>query len=63
MKKTKTIRIKVNDAFVIEQASRELAAELQEEISVSDFITELIKYAEKAKEDYQKKAKGISKKM
>ena len=34
---TKTIRVKYSDAFIIEQAVRELAAELQREIKVSDF--------------------------
>ena len=53
MNKTKTIRVKCDDAFLIEQSSRELAAELQKEISVSDFMTELVKHAEKAKEGYK----------
>lgn len=62
MNKTKTIRVKCDDAFLIEQSSRELAAELQKEVSVSDFMTELVKHVENAKESYKKKADGISKK-
>jgi hypothetical protein len=61
MNKTKTIRVKCDDAFIIEQSSRELAAELQKEISVSDFMTELVKHAEKTKEDYKNGAVKTSK--
>jgi hypothetical protein len=55
MSKTKTMRIKYDDAFVIEQAVRELAADLQKEITVSDFLTELSKDVQKAKERYKDK--------
>lgn len=46
---SKTIRIKEKDAFPIEQAVRELAAELQQEVRVSDFMTELVKDVDNAK--------------
>tara|TARA_B100001059_G_C17742647_1_gene532535 strand:- start:372 stop:545 length:174 start_codon:yes stop_codon:yes gene_type:complete len=57
MSKTKTIRVKYSDAFIIEQAVRELAAELQREIKVSDFLTELTKHAETAKKDIKSQFK------
>ena len=46
---SKTIRIEVKDAFIIEQAVRELAAELQQEVRVSQFMEELVKDAKNAK--------------
>jgi hypothetical protein len=60
MSKTKTMRIKYDDAFIIEQAVRELAADLQKEITVSDFLSELIKDVEKSKERYKEKINKTS---
>lgn len=47
---SKTIRIEVKDAFKIEQAVRELAAEMQQEVRVSNLMTELVKDVPSAKE-------------
>lgn len=58
---TKTIRIKIEDAFIFEQASRELAAELQKEVRVSDLLNELTKDVERAKERIKKKIIEASK--
>lgn len=60
---TKTIRIEVKDAFVIEQAVRELAAELQQEVRVSEFMEELVKDAENAKKRVKEKIIKTSKKQ
>lgn len=60
MSKTKTVRIKHDDAFIIEQAVRELAAELQAEVRVSDFLTELTKHVPAAKEAIKKRFKKTS---
>jgi hypothetical protein len=59
-KVTKTIRIKIEDAFIIEQAARELAAELQQEIKVSDLLSELTKDVKNAKERIKNKITKIS---
>jgi hypothetical protein len=60
MSKTKTIRAKVEDAFLIEQTSRELAAELQTEITVSMLMEELVKYVPQAKEKIKERANYVS---
>jgi glycerol-3-phosphate dehydrogenase len=49
MSKTKTLRAKIADAFLVEQAVRELAAELEQEVHVSELMIELIKGIEDAK--------------
>lgn len=61
MSKTKTVRMKHDDAFLIEQTVRELAAELQTEIKVSDFLTELTKHVPEAKEAIKKRFNKTSK--
>jgi helix-turn-helix protein len=53
MTKTKTIRVKINDAEKIEQAARELGAELKKEVKVSDVIEELMKGLNNAKKGFK----------
>jgi hypothetical protein len=55
MTKTKTIRVKICDASKIEQAARELGAELKKEVKVSDVIEELIKGLDNAKKGLQER--------
>ncbi len=62
MSKTKQIRITYEDAFIIEQTVRELAAEVQKEINVSEFLKELVKDVERAKERLKSKITKTSKK-
>ncbi len=54
--KTKSIRARIDDAAKIEQASRELAAELQRQVPVSELISELTDYLEDAKKRIKGKA-------
>ncbi len=58
---SKTIRIEVKDAFQIEQAVRELAAEMQQEVRVSTLMTELVKDVPSAKERVKKSIIAASK--
>ena len=53
--RTKTIRAKNEDAFLIEQAARELAAELMREVNVSELMSELVKGIENAKKNIKEK--------
>ncbi len=55
--KTKSIRARLDDAAKIEQASRELAAELQRIVPVSEVVAELMEELENAKERVKSKAK------
>ena len=55
MSKTKTWRAKVDDAFIVEQAVRELAAELEQEVNVSELMVELVKGIKDAKERTKEK--------
>jgi hypothetical protein len=58
MSKTKTVRMTYEHAFIVEQAVRELAAELQMEIKVSDFLKELTEYVPEAKARLKEKIKS-----
>lgn len=58
--KTKSIRAKLDDAAKIEQASRELAAELQRIVPVSELVGELMDGLEDAKKRVRKKATRAS---
>jgi hypothetical protein len=60
MSKTKTMRITPDDAFIVEQAARELAAELQMEVKVSEVLKELVVYVPKAKETLKRKLSKVS---
>jgi len=60
-KKTKTIRISIENAFAIEQTARELAAEMQQEIIVSQIMDELVKELPNAKERVKNKINKASK--
>jgi hypothetical protein len=53
--KTKSVRARIGDAARIEQVSRELAAEIQRQVSVSEVISELMEYLENAKEKIKKR--------
>jgi len=55
LSKTKTLRAKVDDAFIVEQAVRELAAELEQEVNVSELMVELVKGIKDAKERTKEK--------
>jgi hypothetical protein len=59
---TKTIRIKEDDAKILEQAVRVLAAELQQEIKLSDLLHELTKEVESAKERIKTRIIKVSQK-
>ena len=58
--KTKSIRATLEDAAKIEQTSRELAAELQRVVPVSEVVGELTDGLEDAKERIKEKAKQTS---
>lgn len=58
--KTKTIRAKLEDAQQIEQVARELAAELQQVIKVSDVVEEMTKDVKNAKERIKKRVNQTS---
>ena len=58
--KTKSVRARLEDAARIEQASRELAAELQRKVTVSEIISELMECLDDAKNRIKKKANGAS---
>ncbi len=60
-KKTKPVRISIENAFAIEQAARELAAELQRDVTVSNIMDELVKDVPNAKERVKRKISEISK--
>lgn len=60
MSKTKTVRAEIDDAFLIEQTARELAAELQQEIKTSMVIKELLGNLEDAKKRIKDKIKNAS---
>lgn len=60
-KKTKTIRVTIKDAFIIEQAARELAADLEQEITVSMLMEELTKEVGSAKKRIENKIRKNSK--
>jgi len=60
--KTKIVRIKIGDALKIEQTSRELAAELQKTVTVSDVIHELTEDLENGRKRIQEKHKNKIKK-
>jgi transcription termination factor NusB len=62
MSKTKTVRMAHDDAFIVEQAVRELAAELQMEIKVSELLKELTHYVPEAKEKLKAKIESTSSK-
>lgn len=62
MSKTKSVRIKLDDAFLLEQTARELSAELQEVVKVSAIIEELVKEVEVAKERIKTRIKQASEK-
>lgn len=48
--KTKSIRARIEDAKLIEQASRELAVELERVVTVSEVVAELMECLDNAKE-------------
>lgn len=54
--KTKSIRARIGDAEIIEQVSRELAAELQRQVPVSEVVAELMECIENAKKRIKEKA-------
>lgn len=58
--KTKTIRAKLEDAKTIEQVARELAAELQQVVKVSDVVEEMTRKIEDAKERIKKRISKAS---
>ena len=58
--KTKSIRARVEDAAKIEQASRELAAELERIVPVSEVVSEIMECLDDAKKRIKKKARKIS---
>jgi DNA-directed RNA polymerase specialized sigma subunit len=58
--KTKSIRALVSDAEKIEQASRELSAELQKRVTVSQIVNKLMECLEDAKEAIKKENDGTS---
>jgi len=60
MSKTKTIRARHEDAYVIEQAVREVAAKIGIEVKVSDLMKELIKHVPEARKDLENKIKNNS---
>lgn len=47
--KTKTIRVRIEDAFTIEQAARELSYELKRDVSVGEVFEIVIKKIEESK--------------
>lgn len=53
--KTESIRAKVDDAETIRQASRELSAELQKRVAVSDLVHEMMECLEDAKKRIKEK--------
>jgi hypothetical protein len=53
--KSKTIRVGTESAFIIEQAARELSAELKRDISVGEVFEELIENIEEVKKTIKKK--------
>lgn len=55
---TKTVRMNTDDAFIVEQTVRELAAELSMEVKGSQFLKELIKYVPQAKKDFEEKIRN-----
>ena len=59
-KQTKTMRLSIENAFAIEQAARELAAEMQQDITVSNIMDELVKEVPNAKERVKNKIAKIS---
>jgi hypothetical protein len=48
--KTKSVRAQIEDAGILEQTARELAAELQRQVPVSEIIHELMECIGNAKE-------------
>ena len=54
--KTKSIRARLGDAAMLEQSSRELAAELQRQVTVSEVVSELMEYLEDAKKKIKERA-------
>jgi len=62
MSKTKTLRARLDDAKIIEQAVRVLAAELQREVTVSELIRELVKYVPEASKGIKKRFTETSEK-
>jgi hypothetical protein len=48
--KTKSIRARIQDAAILEQECRELSAELQRQVPVSELINGLMRNLEDAKE-------------
>jgi len=53
--KTKSIRARLADAATLEQTSRELAAQLQRKVTVSELINELLEFIDNAKSNITKK--------
>lgn len=53
--KSKTIRVDIDDAMLIEQRARELAAKLRRDVSVSEVFHEIIKGIENVKIEAKKK--------
>ncbi len=58
--KTESIRAKVDDAETIRQASRELSAELQKRVAVSDLVHEMMECLEDAKTRIKEKNDKVS---
>lgn len=52
--KTKSVRARVQDAEILEQTARVLAAELQRQVTVSEVINALMKGLEDAKKEIKK---------
>lgn len=60
MSKTKSVRVKIDDAFTLEQEARVLSAELQTVVKVSEIIEELVKDIEVAKARIKTRINGTS---
>jgi len=56
---SKTVRVKIEDADVIEQAAWDLTAELKKKVTVSEIIKEMMLGLEDAKQRIKEKTNGI----
>lgn len=55
--KTKSIRARIDDAAILEQTARELAAELQRQVPVSEIINGLMESLKDVKEKIKRTTK------
>ena len=58
--KTKSIRARIGDVEILEQASRVLAVKLQRKVTVSEIINEIMEDLENAKKRIEKRNDEIS---